>query len=146
MIRFDLIFIDYICERRRWWCVPYIFAVRICANSPRRRWWCVPCIFAVRICANSPLCAEIAARGPIACGIDAGPLETWVERAPLRAAPALKCCAQIKPHRSNQFRARRYTGGILNDKTGAKSIDHIISIVGYGVEDGVKVPARGHSM
>lgn len=40
-------------------------------------------------------------RGPIACGVDADPLE-------------------------------KYTGGILIDKTGADSINHIVSVVGYG--------------
>jgi len=49
--------------------------------------------------------AEVFARGPIATGVDAGPLET-------------------------------YQGGILWDKTGANSIDHIVSIVGWGVSTG----------
>jgi len=31
-----------------------------------------------------------------------------------------------------------YTGGIFVDQTGAKSLDHDISIVGYGVENGIK--------
>jgi cathepsin X len=31
-----------------------------------------------------------------------------------------------------------YTGGIFHDKTGATDIDHDISVVGYGVENGVK--------
>jgi cathepsin X len=31
-----------------------------------------------------------------------------------------------------------YTGGIFNDKTGVTEIDHSVSVVGYGVEDGVK--------
>ena len=31
-----------------------------------------------------------------------------------------------------------YTGGIFIDKTGAKEIDHEISVVGWGVENGVK--------
>ena len=51
---------------------------------------------------------EIYQRGPIACGIDAN--EELVN----------------------------YTGGILDDKTGAKDIDHIISVVGWGEENGTK--------
>lgn len=31
-----------------------------------------------------------------------------------------------------------YTGGIFNDTTGANTTNHAISIVGYGVENGVK--------
>ena len=56
--------------------------------------------------------AEIYARGPIACGVDAGPLED-------------------------------YYGGILYDHTGARDIDHIISVVGWGegkLENGTTVP------
>ncbi len=45
--------------------------------------------------------AEIYARGPISCGVDASVIEN-------------------------------YTGGIFYDKTGADSIDHIISVVGWG--------------
>jgi C1A family cysteine protease len=30
-----------------------------------------------------------------------------------------------------------YTGGIFNDKTGVLETDHVVSIVGYGVENGV---------
>lgn len=55
---------------------------------------------------------EIYARGPIACGIDAGPLE-------------------------------KYTGGIIDNKSGAKEIDHIVSVVGWGEEpqsDGSSLP------
>ena len=54
------------------------------------------------------MAAEIVARGPIACGIDAGPLET-------------------------------YKSGILKCPTNATTIDHIISLAGYGEEmvDGV---------
>ena len=51
---------------------------------------------------------EIYQRGPIACGI---------------AVP-------------DGF--MNYTGGIFIDKTGSKEIDHEISVVGWGVEDGVK--------
>eukprot|EP00121_Abeoforma_whisleri_P003770 Awhi_evm1s3393 len=47
--------------------------------------------------------AEIYKRGPIACGVDAGPLD-------------------------------KYEGGII-DNDEAKSIDHIISIVGWGTSD-----------
>ena len=47
---------------------------------------------------------EIFNRGPIACGVDAGPI-------------------------------LNYTGGIVTDKS--DSIDHSISVVGWGVEDGV---------
>ena len=32
----------------------------------------------------------------------------------------------------------KYTGGIFNDTTGAKDLDHEISIVGFGVENGTK--------
>lgn len=49
--------------------------------------------------------AEIYARGPIACGVDATPLD-------------------------------EYQGGILNN-TEDKSINHIISVVGWGEDDGV---------
>ena len=31
-----------------------------------------------------------------------------------------------------------YTGGIYNDTTGNKDIDHVVSVVGFGVENGVK--------
>lgn len=51
---------------------------------------------------------EIAQRGPIACGI--------------AVPPALE----------------NYTSGIFHDTTGDKQIVHDISIVGYGVENGVK--------
>lgn len=47
--------------------------------------------------------AEIYARGPISCGIDASPI-------------------------------LNYTGGVFIDNTGAQSIDHIISVVGWGQE------------
>lgn len=33
---------------------------------------------------------------------------------------------------------KNYTGGIFEDKTGAKGMDHDISVVGWGVENGVK--------
>ena len=45
--------------------------------------------------------AEIYARGPIACGVDADPMED-------------------------------YYGGIIYDRTGARSINHEISVVGWG--------------
>lgn len=51
---------------------------------------------------------EIYQRGPIACGI--------------AVTPALM----------------NYTGGIFEDKTGEKDIDHEVSVVGWGVENGVK--------
>merc|ERR1711935_218460 len=51
---------------------------------------------------------EIYQRGPIACGV--------------AVPPALE----------------NYTSGIYEDKTGDKNIVHIISVVGYGVENGVK--------
>ena len=50
--------------------------------------------------------AEIYARGPIVCGVAV----------------------------TDEFEA--YTGGIFEDKTGAKDIDHAISVVGWGEEDG----------
>ena len=53
--------------------------------------------------------AEIAKNGPIACAIDATD-ELYYN----------------------------YTGGIFEDKTGASSLNHGISVVGYGIEDGVK--------
>jgi cathepsin X len=31
-----------------------------------------------------------------------------------------------------------YTGGVFEDKTGNKDIDHSISVIGYGVDNGVK--------
>lgn len=51
---------------------------------------------------------EIYQRGPIACGI------------------------AVPPGLMN------YTGGIYEDKTGAKEIDHEVSVVGWGVENGTK--------
>lgn len=51
---------------------------------------------------------EIYQRGPIACGI------------------------AVPPGFLN------YTGGIYEDKTGADDIDHEVSVVGWGVENGVK--------
>jgi cathepsin X len=33
-----------------------------------------------------------------------------------------------------------YTGGIFEDKTGEKDIDHIISIVGFGVDETSQTP------
>ena len=60
----------------------------------------------LQVTGEKEMMAEIQQRGPIACGVDAGPLHT-------------------------------YTGGILYDKTGAKSINHIISIVGWGEDQGV---------
>lgn len=52
--------------------------------------------------------AEIYARGPIACGI------------------------------SVTDELEQYTGGIFDDKTGAEGINHEISVVGWGVENGTK--------
>jgi len=51
---------------------------------------------------------EIYQRGPIACGI--------------AVPPALM----------------NYTSGVFEDKTGEMDIDHDISVVGWGVEDGKK--------
>lgn len=51
--------------------------------------------------------AEINARGPIACTV--------------AVTPALEA----------------YTGGIFNDTTGATSLDHSISVVGWGTDNGV---------
>jgi len=51
---------------------------------------------------------EIYQRGPVACGMAV----------------------------TDEF--EKYTGGIFVDETGAKSLDHDISIVGYGVENGIK--------
>ena len=51
---------------------------------------------------------EIYQRGPIACGV------------------------AVPPSLEN------YTSGIYNDTTGDKNIVHDISVVGYGVENGVK--------
>ena len=51
---------------------------------------------------------EIYSNGPIACGIDA------------------------------EHNLHEYTGGIINDQTGAQTIDHIISLVGWGVEGDTK--------
>ena len=31
-----------------------------------------------------------------------------------------------------------YTGGIYEDKTGINTTNHVVSVVGWGVEDGVK--------
>jgi cathepsin X len=51
--------------------------------------------------------SEIYARGPIACSVAV----------------------------TKEFEA--YTGGIFEDKTGAKKVDHAISVVGWGEEHGV---------
>lgn len=51
---------------------------------------------------------EIYSNGPIACGIDA------------------------------EHNLHEYSGGIINDQTGAQTIDHIISLVGWGVEGDTK--------
>jgi len=53
---------------------------------------------------------EIHERGPIACGIDAMPIE-------------------------------KYTGGIVS--TPSESIDHVISVVGWGMSDGTEGLAKG---
>merc|ERR1712216_740554 len=53
---------------------------------------------------------EIHERGPIACGIDAMPIE-------------------------------KYTGGIVS--TPGESIDHVISVVGWGMSDGTEGLAKG---
>lgn len=50
---------------------------------------------------------EIYQRGPIACSIDA----------------------------TQQF--HNYTGGIFKDTTGAQDLNHVISLVGFGTENGV---------
>jgi len=60
------------------------------------------------ISGEDKMMAEIYARGPIACGV--------------AVTPAFES----------------YSGGIFNDTTGAKQIDHEISIAGWGEEDGVK--------
>ena len=62
-----------------------------------------------RVSGEKDMMAEIAKNGPIACAIDATD-ELYYN----------------------------YTGGIFEDKTGAQSLNHGISVVGYGVEDGVK--------
>eukprot|EP00164_Ancoracysta_twista_P001945 GFYU01002555.1.p2 GENE.GFYU01002555.1~~GFYU01002555.1.p2 ORF type:complete len:292 (+),score=99.18 GFYU01002555.1:36-911(+) len=60
------------------------------------------------VAGEAKMMAEIYARGPIACGVDADPMH-------------------------------KYEGsGILYDKTGAQSINHIISVAGWGEENGVK--------
>jgi len=61
-----------------------------------------------QVSGEDAMMSEIFHRGPIACGIDANK------------------------------ELDDYKGGILWDKTGAKSIDHIVSIVGWGEENGVK--------
>uniref|UniRef100_A0A7S3NSC1 Peptidase C1A papain C-terminal domain-containing protein n=1 Tax=Euplotes crassus TaxID=5936 RepID=A0A7S3NSC1_EUPCR len=62
-----------------------------------------------RISGEKDMMAEIAQNGPITCAIDATD-ELYYN----------------------------YTGGIFEDKTGASDLNHGISVVGYGVEDGVK--------
>jgi cathepsin X len=62
-----------------------------------------------RIQGEKDMMAEIAKNGPITCAIDATD-ELYYN----------------------------YTGGIFEDKTGAHSLNHGISVVGYGVEEGVK--------
>eukprot|EP00803_Ostreobium_quekettii_P005028 evm.model.scf_1938.2 EVM.evm.TU.scf_1938.2 scf_1938:7023-14549(+) len=57
---------------------------------------------------EAAMMAEIAARGPIGCGI----------------------CA------TDEFEA--YAGGIFNDTTGCDFLNHVISIAGWGEENGVK--------
>merc|ERR1719453_686037 len=61
-----------------------------------------------KVSGEKAMMQEIYQRGPIACGI---------------AVPAA---------------LENYTSGIFEDKTGDKNIVHDISIVGYGVENGVK--------
>eukprot|EP01113_Clastostelium_recurvatum_P051349 TRINITY_DN995_c0_g1_i1.p1 TRINITY_DN995_c0_g1~~TRINITY_DN995_c0_g1_i1.p1 ORF type:complete len:293 (-),score=58.37 TRINITY_DN995_c0_g1_i1:76-954(-) len=56
---------------------------------------------------EGPMMAEIFARGPIACGV--------------AVTPAFET----------------YTGGIFNDTTGAETVDHVISVVGWGAQNGV---------
>lgn len=55
---------------------------------------------------EADMMAEIYARGPISCGIDAQPIEN-------------------------------YTGGVFMNN-GDTNIDHVISVIGWGVADGVK--------
>jgi len=62
-----------------------------------------------RISGEKDMMAEIALNGPIACAIDATD-ELYYN----------------------------YTGGIFEDKTGASSLNHGISVVGYGIENGTK--------
>lgn len=61
------------------------------------------------VAGEAEMLAEIAARGPIACGIAV----------------------------SDDF-FLNYKGGIFNDTTGFLEVDHIVEIAGYGEEDGVK--------
>ena len=62
-----------------------------------------------RITGEKDMMAEIAKNGPITCAIDATD-ELYYN----------------------------YTGGIFEDKTGSRSLNHGISVVGYGVENGIK--------
>lgn len=61
-----------------------------------------------KVSGEENMMAEIYNRGPIACGV---------------AVPEA---------------LENYTGGIFQDKTGDLNIVHDISVVGYGVENGVK--------
>lgn len=61
-----------------------------------------------QVAGEDKMMAEIYARGPIACTIAV----------------------------TKAFEA--YSGGIFNDTTGAKALDHEISVAGWGVESGVK--------
>lgn len=61
-----------------------------------------------RVSGEEAMMAEIAARGPIACGV------------------------------AVTQELLDYKGGIFEDKTGASDIDHDISVVGYGEENGTK--------
>ncbi len=61
-----------------------------------------------QVSGEQQMMAEIVARGPIACTI-----------------------AVTKE-------VMNYAGGIINDRTGARGLDHEIEVAGYGVENGVK--------
>ena len=75
--------------------------------------------------------AEIYARGPIACGVRGPPSVT---AAASHVLPGPHClCTQI-----DSVPLHNYTSGIYYDRTGEYwLIDHFVSIVGWGEEDGM---------